>query len=222
MFKSPWGTGTYEHHVVGHRLSRIAFGAVLIAGTCALAIAAATQHGDTIRIIVSTWIAGGLAAAVARRHVPAHPNHDALGVASLVVPIVGLFLIGPLSLHLLVVALICVLNPGADLASGFDTWVAMSFVCVGLAHIVGAASAAVRAVQLARGLPAWSPSRVFCITVGASLLPGGLLVFPPFLVAITGLPFVIILHAMERIAKRERIALEGLAAHLPIAIARSA
>jgi len=33
---------------------------------------------------------------------------------------------------------------------------------------------------------------------------------------------VIILHAMERIAKRERIALEGLAAHLPIAIARSA
>jgi hypothetical protein len=123
-----------------------------------------------------------------------------------------------------------VLNPHAHPGDEFDTWVATSFVCVGLAHIAGALSGAVRAVQLARGKPAWSPARVFWITVGASSLPVGMVItpmflvvviFPPCLVAITGVPFLFILYAMERIAKRERLALKGISMNLPIAIARN-
>jgi len=217
MFKPPWvAARTFENQMVARRLSRIAFGAVLIAGAVALVPAAMAGHGDTPRVIVVTWIAAAVAGWLARAHVPADPNHDALGVASLVVPIVGLFLIGPLTLHLPFALLL-----RTGVGTGFDHWVAMSFCLVGLAHLAGALSGAVRATQLARGKPAWSPSRVFLITIIASLLPGAVLVVPPFLVAVTGLPFLLVLHAMEPIARRERVALET-SAKLPLAIARSA
>jgi hypothetical protein len=201
--------------VIVRRKSRIAFGAVLIAGAITLIASALSEQGDAALIVVVTWCAALTAGWATRVFAAEGPDRDGLGVAGLVVPMIGIALLGPISMHL----------PFALLGGTrtFDDWVVMSLVCTGPAHLAFAYAGATRAAQLARARPAWSPRTVYRITVIVSCVPFVLLfAIPPILVAFTGLPFLPILHAMEPLAARERDELTRQAHELPFAIVRSA
>jgi hypothetical protein len=201
--------------VIVRRKSRIAFGAVLIAGAITLVASTQQRQGGAALIVVVTWCAA-LAAGLATRVFAARgPDRDRLGVAGLAVPIAGIALIGPLTLHLPFALLG---SPGA-----FDEWVVMSTWITGPAHLAFALAGSIRATQLARARPAWSPRSVYLITVLVSCVPFVVLyAIPPILVAFTGLPFLLILGAMEPLAARERDELAHDGHELPFAIVRSA
>lgn len=104
-------------------------------------------------------------------------------------PLVGLALVGPLSLH----APLFVLAQDGLLALG--RWMAISAVLVGLAHITLAALSVRFARKLHRGTLTRSPEREALRAVGfttlAACVPGfAWLGIPPIIVAITGLLFV--------------------------------
>ena len=83
------------------------------------------------------------------------------------------------------------------------------------------AGAAVRAHELVAGGPARSPRSIYIATVTASCVPFILLfAIPPVLVAITGLPFIPLLHAMETVVARERQAIAAAMHPLPRATLR--
>jgi len=201
--------------VIVRRKSRIAFGAVLIAGAITLVVSTQQQQGGAALIVVATWCVALAAGLVPRVFAAQGPDRDRLGVAGLAVPIIGIALIGPITLHLPFALLA---DPGA-----FDSWVATSTWITGPAHLAFALSGAIRATQLARARPAWSPRSVYLITVIVSCVPFVLmLAIPPILVAVTGLPFLPILRAMEPLAARERDELALAPGDLPFAIVRSA
>lgn len=141
---------------------------------------------------------------------------DAREKWSLGLPIAGIALLAPLSSHLVIWALV-----GGELASSrwldkFDTWIGLSLVLVGLAHV----ALAVLGLYFARKvrdasfsqLSAASPVGGWAalgITVAVSLVPGVIaLAIPPILVLITGLPIVPgLFRHMYRTALEERRAL---------------
>jgi hypothetical protein len=198
--------------LVARRLGRIAFGAVLIAGTAYLVADVATTTRNSFRhyaqpefhgarIICVTWlvaIAAGfvtsrIAARADRRW---HPEH--LFAESLMVPTIGIAALGPITLHMGVV--LPLLGCRA-----FDMWVFWSLVVTGIAHVVFAVTSAMRVYELVAGKPARSPRWIYIATVCTSCVPFlVLLAIPPVLVALTALPFVPLLHAMETLVARER------------------
>lgn len=201
--------------VIVRRRSRIAFGTVLIAGAITLFASALSGQGDAALIVVVTWCAALAAGWAPRVFAAEGPDCDRLDVAGLVVPMVGIALLGPISVHL----------PFALLGGtrAFDEWVVMCLLCTGPAHLAFAYAGTRRAVQLARAKPAWSPRTVYLITVVVSCVPFVLMfAIPPILVALTGLPFLPILRAMEPLAARERDELTRATHELPFAIVRSA
>jgi hypothetical protein len=224
--------------VMARRIGRIVFGAMLFVGVAYLIVALYsggfgrrwTHHGsgglhdfrqrfDAAEIIGLTWLTAILAGLVAwrvalRRTFVADP--EALFARSLMIPAAGISLILPLTLHLPVVLVL------ADHAS-FDTWVAVSMCITGLAHLVLAATSAARGYQLVAGKRAWTPRGIYAATVVTSCLPFIILyAIPPILVAITALPFLPLLRAMERIVVRERAELADAPRLLPRAVARPA
>jgi hypothetical protein len=205
------------------RAGRIAFGLVLLVGVASLATAAWSgspgPHGATrpgaMRLIVLTWLIAVLAGAVVRAiaaRLRWQPAPEALFAESVMVPTAGIALLLPITLHLPVVLLI------AD-ASAFDVWVMASLWITGLAHAVFAGLSVLRAHQLVAGKPAVTPRTVYVATLITSCVPFVLLwAIPPLLVAITALPFVPMLRAMQRLVDRERAEISA-APMLPRAVA---
>ena len=213
--------------VLARRAGRIAFGIALVAGMSLLAWftladprcsalaraldAHAGAHDVTSAIISGTWLAAAASYLVVRLAVwlaaPA-PRGDALLRASLVVPAIGLALALPLGFHLV----ICTLAGGE-----LHEWASASVRAVGIAHLVFAATFALRAAALARtSTPRISHQDIFLATVAASAIPLGMFVLPEILTAHTGLLVLPVLWAFDRLAERERDAL----AQLPAARAR--
>lgn len=130
-----------------------------------------------------TWVLAFVLAAVAGvvvRHDVARQivGDNGLGRASFVLPALGLSLVGPISLHALVGVV------PALLGENVDGWLVFAFVGTIHAHFVFALamlSAAIRVADTgqARRVPLWP-------AVLLSLIPGGIIVFPPLLVWVCG------------------------------------
>lgn len=213
--------------ITARRFGRITFGGVLLVGVGRLIATAFsgelgrasiyTSRGlDAARTIELTWLIAVLAGVVAWRvatHVRFAPNPERLFAASLMVPAVGIALLLPITLHMPVILVI------RDSAA-FDVWVVASMWITGLAHAVFAITSALRGKQLVTGDATWSPRKIYIATVVTSCVPFAVLyAIPPVIVAITALPFVPLLRAMEWIAVRERRELATARHPLPRAIA---
>ena len=96
-------------------------------------------------------------------------------------------------------------------AEGFNDWVSMSVLGSGLAHLALVLLVIVRGRALVAGRPAVKPLTIYVATVAVSCVPFIIFIFPPVIVAVTGLPFLWLLRAMERVVVRERAEL----AHAP-------
>jgi hypothetical protein len=207
--------------IFARRIGRATFGIVLLFGVAHLVAALGWGWSDDVsaaRIIVLTWLCAGLAGVLARAVAvwlvpPQRP--DRLFAKSLMLMTAGIALLLPISLHM----------PFALLTTdreGFNAWVVMSMAITGLAHVVFAITSVLRAFQLATGKRAWSPRRIYVATVLTSCVPFiVLLAIPPMLVALTALPCVPLLYAMERIVTRERAEIARLPQPLPRAVAVS-
>lgn len=205
------------HRIAAWRVARIAFGAVLLAGAVALvaAITDGRPDGDhqlcampvtAAQIIGGAWLAAAIAG-LASYAIARLGRWSALATpleASWVLPVLAIALLAPLTLHLLV----AVLSNADDLRS-FDSWVGLSLGITGIAHVVFAALSVRRARQLVRGATTViSPLRIYGLTFAASCVPFAVLfMIPPGLVALTGLPILPLLHAMEPAIKRDLAAL---------------
>lgn len=212
--------------VIARRIGRIAFGSVLLIGvawlvatTCSGELMRRSMRGprlDAAAILGLTWLAAAVAGMVAWRvaaRLRLAGNPGTLFAESLMVPAAGIALVLPITLHLPVVLAL------GD-REAFDTWVWVSLWITGLAHAVFAFTSARRGYQLVAGKPAWSPRKIYAVTVVTSCVPFAVLyAIPPALVALTALPFLPLLRAMERIVTRERAELAGAPHALPRAIA---
>ena len=133
---------------------------------------------------------------------------------SVALPMAGVSLLAPLTVHLLFASAF-----GAP-AHGFDRWISYSLVLVGHAHVIvagfAAAAAFNAALQGALGRPpkSWSrserahgPARALMFAVLASSFPGlAIFALPPLLTFFTGLFFVPAMFAwMHRVVDRESI-----------------
>lgn len=200
--------------------ARVAFGAVLIAGAAAIVSRASFHgllgHGEGSRLAALfgwTWLGALAAGAIAYTigsYLPPRGRRERLLHLSFVVPAAGLALMLPLSLHLLYSLAI------DSSLGGFDEWVGLSLVLTGFAHVVFAAMTMVRGSQLARGKPAISVGVIYLTSVAAGSIPFPII--PSLFIAVTGLPIVPLLYAMQPLAARER----ATADPLPRAIVRSA
>jgi hypothetical protein len=214
--------------VIARRIGRLVFGVVLLIGAGSL-VAAAFMIGlrhrsmhtglplDAAAIIGLSWLTAAVSGVAAWRialRLELAGNPDRLFASSLMVPAAGIALVLPLSLHLPVVLAI------GDRAA-FDAWVWLSIWVTGLPHAVFAFMSARRGHQLVAGKPAWSPLKIYKVTIITSCLPYVVLyAIPPALVALTALPLLPMLRAMERIVTRERDELAGAPHLLPRAIGR--
>ena len=210
--------------IFARRVGRITFGVVLLAGVAWLATAAwSGSFGphrwprlDAARIVGLTWLAAiavGVAARLVAGRVRWSHGSEALFARSVVIPTLGIALLLPITLHLPIVLLI------AD-ADAFDFWVIASLWITGLAHLVFATTSAVRGYRLVTGQAALSPAAIYVATLITSCVPFVVLwAIPPTLVAITALPFLPMLRAMERRIARERLEVETVSQALPRAVA---
>ncbi len=207
----------FNFSVRGRRTGRIAFGAVLLVGMAILVHRVVTlDHPRVTLLIPATWgaaFAAYLAAGwLGSRRTLDHAGE--LAVPGLVVPSVGAALLLPLTLHLPVGMLM------SDRPDSFDQWALLSVVMTWPTHLVFAALVGCRARQLALGVPALRPVKIFGICVAVSCLPFALIVLPPLLVALTGIPLLALMVMMESFAERDHG--RGLAEALPRAIVRPA
>jgi hypothetical protein len=183
--------------IAARRRARIAFGWPLIAGAVAMVANGLSRHVHFALILLAAWSLAFVAALVARmilsRRMPA-------AAPSLALPLIGLCLVLPLTLHFAVGSL------AGWGAKEFDDWVDLSLVVTGPAHLAIAGLCAYRARELT------TPPRVairtltiYGWTIGVSCVPFGLLwMIPPALVAVTALGLVPFIYAMQTIAERER------------------
>jgi hypothetical protein len=220
--------------IVARRIGRIVFGGVLLAGLAYLIAAACADHRGLLgtydhpslhdahgfhaaRIVTLTWLAAAVAGFAASRIAARFPlarRPDWLFAESVMAPTLGIALLLPLTLHMPVVVLM------TDTA-GFDLWVVSSLWVTSLTHIVFAGSCTLRAQELVAGRRARSPRSIYLATVVTSCVPFILLLaIPPVVVAITALPFIPLLHAMETLVARERQEIADAPHPLPQAIVR--
>ena len=122
----------------------------------------------------------------------------------------------------------------------FEVWVTGSLWITGLAHLVFAGLGVLRVYQLAAGKRAIPARTVYFATLFTSCVPivfvtyvarvpfvglmvdavgtSTMVVIPPLIVALTALPFLALLHAMQRLTDRERAEIAA-AQVLPRAVA---
>lgn len=186
--------------VRGRRVGRIAAGGVLIAGALWIVYLLAETHRPRIaHAIPAIWgaaaIVYALCATLGSRRSLDHAQE--LAVPALAIPAAGAALMLPLTLHLLVALAI-----GCQ-ARDFDEWAGLSVLFTGPTHLTLAALVARRARQLVTGVAAISPARIYGICVAVSCLPFAILVLPPFLVGLTGLPIAALLGWMAPLAARD-------------------
>jgi hypothetical protein len=203
---------TPTNEVIARRISRITFGGALIVGSVWLVRAATTDrfHVSAYEIITITWLAA-LALAIVSRIAAATirwtRDPDFLFTHSVCVPMVGLALLLPITLHMLVVR-------AWWTTYDFNQWVAVSVIVAGLPHLVLAIAVISRGRALVAGRPAVKPGTIYGITIAAACVPFIVLFLPPMVVAVTGLPFLWLLRAMETLVARERAEL-ARAPHVP-------
>ena len=196
--------------VVAARAARVAFGAMLIAGAVTVAHGAVTEHrpfglhqAAWFGVVWASALAAGLAAWLGGHALRIGRDPDQLAGSGLAVPAVGLALLGPLSIHLLLV-------PWLGTLRDFDQWVIASLIITGTAHLALAVMSGIRAYQLARGDTALTVRTIYGVVVLVSCIPFVVLyLIPPILVALTGLAFLPVLQAPVWIAARERALLAG-------------
>jgi hypothetical protein len=221
--------------ILARRVARIAFGTALLVGLAALVAIAVQGNAPAARYVpqvvgliwVTALISGGVAYGLVRGSRVA-PRAEQLFAASLMVPTAALALALPLTIHLGVAQLLGAVDallPGRPLSQfaaemSFLLWLQGSMVCTGLAHVVFAALCLIRVRQLMHGrAETMTPRRIFMLTVIASCVPFVVVVAPPVLVALTGLPILPLLRAMKPRIERERAELRG-EQPLPRAVAR--
>jgi hypothetical protein len=194
-----------SNDVIPYRAGRVGFGAALIGGAVLLASRAPAgldHHGrggqvHAWDIVVGIWVTAFTAlllvpalASLLRRS----RNSDALRVAALTVPSVGLALMLPITIHMLFVL------PSGEAA--FDEWTWLSAVFVGHVHVVFALLVWARARSLASGIrKPVSVKLIYLLTCVAALIP---FVIPVVFVAVTGLPLIPLLRYMETVAAEDR------------------
>ncbi len=183
-----------DYHSV--RAARVTFGLALIAGVPRIVIAGVMHRGGDVaaNAIGQTWLFALIAGVVAA--VAAHwfPRIRFSFASSLVIPWVGIVLVLPITIH-------CIWIMASSNLRGFDEWVAMSALATGAAHLLGAGFVGYRAWQLSRGQQPISPLAIFGWTLLASNLPLPLL--PMMFVAPTGIAVVLLMYALDPLAKRE-------------------
>jgi len=213
--------------IVARQLGRIAFGAVLLGGAIHLALSAvwcavplAHRWGEAFhasRIIGWTWVIAIVANfVVSRLAAAARPRRrpEQLFALSLIAPTLGIAALGPITLHMTLVLPLW----GNHV---FDAWVFQSLIVTGFTHVVFATTSALRAYELVAGKPARTPRSIYVATVVASCVPFVILyAIPPVLVAITALPFVPLLHAMDALVAHERREIAAAVHPLPQATLR--
>lgn len=186
--------------VRGRRVGRIAAGLVLIAGAAWLVYLLVETHRPQIAYTIpAIWVAAAatyaLGAGLGSRRTLDHTQE--LALPALAIPAAGAALMLPLTLHLLVAAAI-----GCG-ARDFDEWAMVSLIVTGPTHLILAALVARRARQLVTGVPAITPTRIYVICVAVSCLPFAILVLPPLLVGLTGLPIAGLISWMATLAARD-------------------
>jgi hypothetical protein len=181
--------------LLGRRLGRTAFGFVLALAPAIVFAGWAARDASPLRtapLIALVWVAALVVGVVADRLGRSRAalslfDVDAFGTASFVVPAVGVAVAGPLSLHACVglpLWLLGVAVDDASLVNGFDFWVGLSLfgtVHVHLAFAIAMGFAARRLADGDVGVRVWVWPAVLL-----SVVPGIVLVFPPFLVLGTG------------------------------------
>ncbi|MBM4279236.1 MAG: hypothetical protein FJ137_00255 [Deltaproteobacteria bacterium] len=182
--------------LLGRRLARVGFGAVLALAP-AIVAAGWLSRGESVLhtapLIALVWVAAALVAVVAGRFgrsraALAQFDAGAFAVASFVAPAVGVAVAGPLSLHAsigLPLWLLGVLTEDPSLVGSFDYWVGLSLWGTLHVHFAFAIAMALAARRLAAGDHA-TRVRVWPAVL-LSVVPGILLIFPPFLVLGTGI-----------------------------------
>ena len=202
--------------VIGRRIARTWAGGVLLlgAGLLFLRCTLGSEHGMSPALIVlGTWFAAFVTYRFALACKPRVWAPDTLARASLIVPSLGILALLPLTLHLPFFAL-------ADSLDDFAGWVAISALVTAPTTIVAGILIAVRCCHLAEGRAATgvlSPAAIYGIGI-AACGPFLLLVVPPILIALTGLPFLPLLAYQEKLVERERLIAE--VGELPAALAR--
>lgn len=183
------------------RAGRVGFGLVLLAGAGVMVRAGAGFAG----LLAATWLAAVAAyLAISRLAAlvlgPGAAATDSLRAAGLVLPSVGVALLGPYALHAVAFGLV-----GAG-GRDFDRWLVATLGVVGHALLVFVLLAGIRAAALIAGRPAVSVRRVFAIVVAVSCAPGILLFgIPPVVVAATGLPLCLLLELQAGLAQRDPV-----------------
>ncbi len=197
--------------IAGRRVGRVLFGSVLVVGAVVTVVAAllctkyeALEAAPTPSIFATTWLAA-LVAYVAGRiggsvwvRVRGVPLQDGMLFPSLALPLVGMSLVTPLSLHALISLFM-------NDRLGFEEWTRMALVVVGHVHVALALMAARAAWRMSRGEQHLSGVKILFLTVGVSCVPGVLLLaLPPTIVLATGAVFVpAMIAAMSRISDDE-------------------
>lgn len=217
MFRSPLDV------VLARRAGRVAFGMPLLAAAFLLVASLVGTGGGPLhaaRILVGAYVVAAVAYVLAHRFVrfdPRAADPRTLAAASFVVPVVGLSLTLPLTIHLVVFAAL------GDAGHGFDAWVELSAFVAGPAHVVLAILTAVRGARLVseRALTAPSVAFIYGVVVAVACVPFIVIVLPPLIVAATGIAFLPVLYGMDTIAERER-ALLAREVDLPRAVVLAA
>lgn len=142
-----------------------------------------------------------------------------LEVPSLVLPLVAGSLLVPLLLHFLVYALWCAGTATALSLSDYGTWIGMSMIIVGHAHLALAVCSILFARRLVKmetqdiaqsGLGRDSGGAIGVATVVAAIPGLLLLAVPPILSAVTALAFVPFMYALARRSLvADRVAIEA-------------
>ncbi len=198
--------------VVARRGARTGFGIVLVIG----AIVMFTEDRSAAALtMVLTWLAAfttyGL---LSRCHVnPARCEPDTLLRASLVWPTLGVLLMLPLLVHLPIALLV----GGVD---SYGAWVTLSYPFTATTTCVAALLGTIRALELADGRTprgVLTPAAIYGLSLGLGLIPYGVFILPPIVIALTGWPFIALFAYQEKLVERERTM---PLAELPAAIAR--
>ncbi len=178
------------------RLGRVAFALTLPLVAVGVAVANVASSHRGLFAIVTAWLAAFAAAAIARRSlswrsVREKLSPDSFSRASFVLPALSLSLVGPLTLHALVMVPVVLLGDRVET----DAWFAFAGLGTVHVHVVFAIFMCLAAAKLARGARVdGSPADAGALdakvplypAVLVSSIPGIVIVFPLVLVWLCG------------------------------------
>ncbi|HSN29115.1 MAG TPA: hypothetical protein VLT45_22660 [Kofleriaceae bacterium] len=191
-----------DTRVLWSRFVRVVVGLVLVAGFAKIVVDACLGQrgvGPGLGFAWETAGLAGLAAAIIGPLAVRHLADDAWPTASFVLPVAGLALLLPISLHGVVFWL------RHETISSFDDWCGLSVIGAGVATLVFSALFAARALSLARtGRSHVSVGEIFWLTTIASAFP--FFILGMAMTAATGLFVLPAIYLIDRLALREHAA----------------